>query len=263
MRNFLFCLIISIFVCQTNVTAQDSQTDNLRRSSFHFSFLIPPLSTNGTYFFSTVNDISLNLFIGASAGTNGFEAGSFININKFYMKGLQMAGFMNIAGIKKAGSSQLSEGVQLAGFANINNNQSNLLSFAGFMNIFTSGFKGAAFAGFANIAVHSELSTQAAGFMNITSKGTTNLEIAGFLNVTENVAGAQIAGFANIAKNVKGTQIAGFLNICDSIEGVPIGFINIVKKNGYRKAEFSINENSFIQFSFKLGVKKFYTIFLI
>ena len=58
-------------------------------------------------------------------------------------------------------------------------------------------------------------------------------------------------------------QIAGFINVCDSIDGVPIGFINVVKKNGYRHFDFSISETQYFNFSYKMGVRHFYNIYSI
>jgi len=62
---------------------------------------------------------------------------------------------------------------------------------------------------------------------------------------------------------VKGVQLSGFLNVCDSIDGIPVGFISYVKKNGYRKFEFSASEVSYANFSYKMGVRKFYNIYTI
>jgi len=36
-----------------------------------------------------------------------------------------------------------------------------------------------------------------------------------------------------------------FINICDSIDGVPVGFINVVRTNGYRDFVFSLSETQY------------------
>jgi hypothetical protein len=72
-----------------------------------------------------------------------------------------------------------------------------------------------------------------------------------------------MAGFANIARHVRGAQMAGFLNVCDSIDGVPIGFINVVKKNGYRHFDVSISESQYFNFSYRMGVRHFHNIYSI
>jgi hypothetical protein len=84
------------------------------------------------------------------------------------------------------------------------------------------------------------------GFLNVAGAGTTN---------------AQLAGFINVGHHVKGVQMAGFINIADSLDGIPIGFINVVVKNGYRKFEFSFSETQYANFSYRMGVRKFYNIY--
>ena len=64
-----------------------------------------------------------------------------------------------------------------------------------------------------------------------------------------------------MADNVKGVQVAGFINVCDSIDGVPIGFINIVRKNGYRHFVFSMSETQYFNISYTMGVRKLYNIY--
>ena len=55
---------------------------------------------------------------------------------------------------------------------------------------------------------------------------------------------------------MKGFQGAGFLNICDSIDGVPLAFISVVRKNGYRKLDSQLSEVQYANLSFKMGVKQ-------
>ena len=135
--------------------------------------------------------ISLNLFIGNSGAVDGFELGSFINTDNYYMNGFQGAGFLNVVGGPVTG-------VQLAGFGNV-------------------------------------------------SGGITH--------------GAQLSGFFNVAKEIDAVQVAGFINICDSIDGVPIGVINIVRNNGYRHFVFSMSETQYFNMSYRMGVRKLYSIF--
>ncbi len=73
---------------------------------------MPPYSTNGRDNENIINDVSLNLFTGRSGGVNAFEAGGFLNIDKYFVKGVQLAGFGNIVGDNVSG-------IQLAGFGNI------------------------------------------------------------------------------------------------------------------------------------------------
>jgi hypothetical protein len=201
----IFPLLAIVFLMAQSLSAQEDSTSYDKRP-FQFTFLFPPLSTNGAKNAHIVNDVSLNLLLGVSGGVEKFEAAGFINIDKYYMNGVQLAGFGNTVGGHVSGA-------QIAGFYNVNGSH-------------TSGFQG-----------------------------------AGFVNVAEEVEGAQVAGFVNVAGTVKGFQGAGFLNICDSIDGVPLAFISVVKKNGYRKFGFNISEVQYANFSYKMGVGKLYNIY--
>jgi hypothetical protein len=100
-----------------------------------------------------------------------------------------------------------------------------------------------------------------AGFGNVTGAGPTHFQGAGFFNVAEEIEGAQLAGFINVAGTVKGFQGAGFLNVCDSIDGVPLAFISVVKKNGYRSFGFAVSEVQYASLYYKMGVSKLYNIY--
>lgn len=252
-----------------------SAEDNFKHVPFQFTFMCPPLSTNGLDFYKAANDVSINTFVGISAATNEFEVAGFGNINAYYMNGFQAAGFANITGIL---GHYESSGVQAAGFANIHGNKFNGLQAAGFVNICNefsglqaSGFANANYeanesvelAGFANADLKGNNVIQAAGFANALLDGQCKIQASGFGNVADEVDGIQIAGFINVANKVKGVQLAGFINICDSIDGVPIGIISYVRKNGYRSFEFSISEWAPVQLTYKMGIKKFYNIYSI
>jgi len=251
------------------VHAQGDSTAYERRP-FQFTFLFPPLSTNGARNARIVNDVSLNLFLGVSGGVEAFEAAGFINVDQYYVNGVQIAGFGNTVGGAVSGA-------QLAGFYNVNGSHVNGLQGAGFVNVAGSQVKGAQLAGFVNVAGDSLEGFQGAGFINVADAtreavqmagfgnvaggGQTHFQGAGFFNVAPEVEGAQLAGFVNVAGEVKGTQLAGFLNICDSIDGVPLAFISVVRKNGYRKLGFTASEVQYASLSFKMGVKHLYNIY--
>ena len=236
MKTITTLFLISFLALQT-MQAQDDTTAYERRP-FQFTFLFPPLSTNGARNAQIVNDVSLNLFLGVSGGVEAFEAASFINIDQYYVHGAQLAGFGNTVG----GSAY---GAQVAGFYNVNGTS-------------LTGFQGA---GFINVAGTKVKGAQTAGVINIAGDSLEGFQGAGFINVAEEVQGTQLAGFMNIAGNVKGAQIAGFLNVCDSIDGVPLAFISVVKKNGYRRIGFTASEVQYANISFKMGVKHFYNIY--
>jgi len=236
MKKIFPVLLISILALQ----ALHAQPDSTRyqRRPFQFTFLFPPLSTNGTKNAQIVNDVSVNLFLGVSGGVEVFEVAGFLNVDNYYVNGAQLAGFGNTVGASV-------NGAQVAGFVNVAGDT-------------LEGFQGA---GFINVAGAANKAVQTAGFGNVIGGGTTHFQGAGFFNVAEEVHGAQVAGFLNVAGNVKGAQVAGFLNICDSIDGVPLAFISVVKKNGYRKIGFTASDVQYANLSYKMGVKKLYTIY--
>ena len=300
MKKFVPFILISIFYSGVILAQEDTAAYEHR--PFQFTFLFPPLSTNGVDNVRIINDFSLNLFLGVSGGVDKFEAGTFINIDQYHVNGAQMAGFGNTVG-------GYSNGVQLSGFYNVVGTHVNGFQGTGFVNVAgtsvsggqaagfvnvagagVTGFQGAGFAnvaggnmkggqaagfinvtgdtldgiqgaGFLNIAGASARGVQAAGFGNVSGGGSNQFQGSGFFNVAEQVKGAQVAGFINVAGNVKGIQAAGFINICDSIDGVPLGFINVVKKNGTRNFSFSVSEIQYANLSFKMGVKHLYNIY--
>lgn len=269
-QTLLFTLLFLSFFS----FAQDRNDLDLYRKHFQFSLITPPLSTNGVYFHKTVNDISINTFLGISAGTRAFEVAGFSNINLYYSKGIELAGFANISGILP--SDYNSHGIMASGFANINGNKYTGVQASGFANV-SNAFSGVQAAGFANINLKTESAVQAAGFANATIKadsvfqaagfanialdGEVKVQAAGFGNVAKDVDGVQAAGFMNVARNVKGVQVSGFINVCDSLDGVAISFINIVRKNGYRSIEFSLSDWAPFQATYKMGTKKLYNVY--
>ncbi len=270
MRKSTILVYICLVLGHSFVNAQEDETADLYESPFQFTFMFPPLSTNGIKNAKTVNQVSLNLFIGNSGAVDGVELGSFINTDNRYMKGFQAAGFGNMV----AGPVT---GVQLSGFINVNAGSTGSFQGAGFINVVSGAMDGAQLAGFGNVTGGEAEGAQLAGFFNVAKacnggcqlagftsvngQGNVNAQFSGFCNVAMDVNGVQAAGFANIAGNVSGVQLTGFINVCDSIDGVPIGFINVVRKNGYRRFEFSLSETHYAKFSYLMGVRKLYNIY--
>jgi hypothetical protein len=278
-HNLLFICLLFLIVINLNAQEEEQYESNIR--PFQVTF-ITPLGTNGTESPRIINSFSLNIVAGLNGGVDGFELGGFLNLTGNYVKGFQVAGFGNITG----GNS---EAGQLAGFMNINGGEAAGFQGSGFINIsggraeavqiggFTNisgALKGVQVSGFGNIAketrgvqaggfgnISEQMDgVQISGFMNITGD-MEGVQVAGFLNRTADIEGVQGGGFINIAEKVEGVQIAGFINICDTIDGIPIAPLSIVKRGGYRKFEFWGNETFFMNASFKIGIRHFYTAF--
>lgn len=268
MKKIASLILISFLVIQILPAQEDSP--GYERSPFQFTFLFPPLSTNGAQNARMVNDVSLNLFLGVSGGVEKFEAATFMNIDNFYMNGFQLAGFGNtvgghvsgaqIAGFYNLGGARAS-GFQGAGFVNVAGGSLRGAQAAGFVNVLGDSLEGFQGAGFVNVAGRAKRGVQVAGFGNVMGEGPSHFQGSGFFNVAEEVHGAQVAGFVNVAGTVRGFQGAGFLNVCDSIDGVPLAFISVVKKNGYRRFGFNISEVQYANLSYKMGVSKLYNIY--
>ena len=126
MKKIVPIILISFLAIQS-LHAQGDSTKYERRP-FQFTFLFPPLSTNGAKNAQIVNDVSLNLFLGVSGGVEVFEAATFINIDQYYMHGAQLAGFGNTVGGSVSGA-------QVAGFFNVAGTEVKGAQVAGFVNV--------------------------------------------------------------------------------------------------------------------------------
>jgi hypothetical protein len=189
---------------------------------FQFTFL-PPLSTNGWQNSRTVNNVSVNLLAGYSAGVDGIELGSLVNVVRDSVHGFQAAGLVNATG------------------GNVN---------------------GIQMAGLINAVAGSATGWQAAGLINAVMKPSTLTQSAGLLNIAPTeIHGVQMAGLLNVGGKVYGVQLAGLINIADSVDGISLAPINLVR-HGYHRVEVTANETFPLNASLKLGGSaKFYTYF--
>lgn len=150
--------------------------------------LIYPLSSNGTHAPLDTNKFSFHLLAGVSSVEKGFSFAGLLNTSG-ENQGAAFAGFVNV-------SRGNVKGIQFAGFGNIAKNL-NGAQFAGFLNK-ANTVKGSQLAGFLNIAEKNVSASQLAGFMN-TAADVKGSQFAGFINIAKKVKGIQAAGFINIA----------------------------------------------------------------
>lgn len=217
--------------------------------------------------------------------TNGAQLGGIFNNNRMDVKGVQLAGISNVI-------LDTIKGAQIAGISNVLRGSMHGWQFAGISNYTSESVDGVQIAGISNYTRKDVDVLQVAGVSNI-GKNVNGFQVSGLFNTSRgNVGGWQIAGLANYSKTVrmsqlaglgniasdrvKGAQIAGlfnyskyvdggqigFINIADSVGGIPVGFISIVRK-GYHKIELSAEEILYTNFTYKLGVRRFYNIFTI
>jgi hypothetical protein len=218
---------------------------------FQLSF-VPGLGTHGKMSGQVVNNFSLNVLGGYTAGTNGVEIGGLFNFNKKDARYLQIAGALNSVGGKV-------DGVQIAGVTNTVLQAVSGFQVAGVNNHVSGKFEGFQLSGVYNHVSDSMKGLQLSGVVNFVNGKTTGLQLAGVGNISNSeVKGAQVAGVFNYAKRLKGLQI-GIVNITDSSEGLSIGLINI-SIHGYNKLSFSSNEVVNVNVAYKTGYSKLYSM---
>lgn len=254
-------------------TKQSVQRTNMRnirdtlQRTWQVSF-VPFVGTNHKLSGNVVNDYSVNILGGYSAGTRIVEFGGLFNINSGDVRYAQFGGLFNLnggytEGVQFAGLFNTNFGatkaVQFAGLANVNMEASEGVQFAGLINFSNGLYDGPQFAGLFNLATADVRGVQVAGLFNFSPGRTDGAQIAGLFNVAKEVKGSQVSGLLNIAKNVRGTQV-GFLNIADSVRGVPVGFLSFVNK-GYHQLEVGADELFPVSVALRTGVTGFYNIF--
>lgn len=259
----IFLVTAVFFAGIANMPAKADDDEKVMPLQITFVY---PLGTNGTAAANTINHFSLNLLWGASGGVRGAEVAGLLNITNGTIVGAQAAGLGNIASGNVRGAqiggilntAAAIKGVQAAGIINISSKESNQED-----DEIQTWSTGAQISGLLNIQDHNMKGTQAAGLMNLHAASFQGAQIAGLANNNqEEVKGAQIAGLLNKTKKLSGVQI-GLINIADTVEkGVQVGLINIAQK-GYSTLEIESNESFYTNISYKMGVKRFYSIFSI
>ena len=202
-------------------------------SPFQLS-LTPGLSTHGSLESQVVNNFSLNIIGGSTAGVDGTELGGVFNVNQYDMQGMQVAGVLNVVGGNV-------HGLQMSGGG----------------NVILHNFSGTQLGGIWNTADTLKKGFQAVGVVNRVNE-SNGTQIAGAMNISRGYAGSQIAGGINIANKVKGIQLAGLLNIADSSD-YPIAVLNLIKK-GHKQLSFQIDDSHFLSTQFRSGGRVLYSL---
>lgn len=216
--------------------------------------LLPGIGTQGKLSGEVINNFSLNLLGGYTAGAKGAEIGGIFNIDKENVKGLQVAGVCNMVGGKTAG-------VQVAGVYNSAHDSVQGVQVAGVVNAVSGNVEGVVVAGVFNRVRDDVNGTQVSGVVNVNRGAVTGIQAAGLLNYTRReMTGIQVSGLFNYAQKFKGMQV-GVINVTDSADGYMLGLFNWAK-NGYHKLSVYSNEITHVNLSFKTGNAKLYTTFL-
>jgi hypothetical protein len=247
--------------------------------AFHFT-LFPEIS-DGVFASRANHSVTVNLLIGASSSSHGFEVGSLANFESHEMTGFQAAGLGNVVigdtnGFQAAGLVNVVGGemrfVQTAGLVNVGVGPVRGAQIAGWGNVGAAELSGAQVGGLANFALGETHGAQIAGLFNWSKEEISGAQISGLanwshrmngpqisvVNIADTVSGAQI-GIVNIAGHVSGAQI-GVVNISREIDGVPIGLVSI-EERGRRKIDLWWDSDGSFNGAISLGSRYFYTVF--
>lgn len=211
---------------------------------------VPGLGSHGLMSGQIVNNFSLNVLGGYSAGVNGVEVGGLFNLNKQDAKYVQVGGLFNTVGGDFSGS-------QTAGLVNVVYKNFNGVQVGGLFNRVSDTVRGLQVGGIMNTA-RTVSGLQVGGIVNHVNNKVNGAQVAGIANIVGSTAnGFQIAGVLNKARVLNGVHIAP-VNIADTLNGCAIGLLTIAK-NGYHQVGVYTDENYTTQAFFKTGNKALYT----
>lgn len=297
-ENFATLSLVQKFVPPEAIYAS-SHLNTERIMPVQFSFL-PKMGTNSFVKGLRVNNASFNILAGYSKGLNGAEFGGIANIIQTEVRGAQAAGIANIVlgdvhGIQFSGiyTKDLSNvngfqvsgvhnslqgnisGGQISGVSNIAMKNVNGAQIGGVLNVAQGKLTGAQISGVVNMDSDETAGVQIAGIANISEKSVRGLQLAGIYNESSEINGMQLSSLINLNSNkTQGAQITtilnktktlnglqfGLVNLADTINsGFQVGLVNIVKHGTY-SLEFCHNETFPIDFNFKTGNPKLYSI---
>ncbi len=255
--------VLAATLCQFSAIAQtsvDSSPDSVRRvprpvtfDSFFQLSLIPGISTNGPRAGSYINQVSINILSGLSAGNRIIEIGASNN-NSQGIRGIQVAALTNFVGLKTFSNHSRTEkwalinsgfrvnasGFQAAGLVNYVRNHFNGFQLAGVSNSAADSVKGFQLAGIANTAGRDVDGAQVSGIFNVADANMAGFQISSLFNYTRfrmsglqlavvNKSGATKGKYSTPPTKARGWQV-GILNISSNMHGVQVGIVNIAGK---------------------------------
>lgn len=255
-------------------TLRGLRKNPVRKKTSHVDVgLFPPFSLNSTTK-ASLNNISLNLFLGHSYNLEGLGlalGGSWVD-NRF--EGLQATLGFNHAG-------QSAQGIQLTlGFNNVGGYMAGWQSALGF-NIVGDSFAGAQLSnGFnfvgndsygiqgslgANIALGGFKGIQGTLGVNVVDGPLMGMQISSGINVaTATITGGQLSAGINYAhQRVKGLQVSSLNMARNGIEGAQFGFVNLGRSSTFQLGIINIVEETkgpsigLINYAYKDGILDF------
>ncbi len=200
--------------------AQRIQFSNLKDDVFKGNSqvsLVPGLSTRGLLTGKTRNRYSFNIVAGYTGGTDIFELGGALNIDRGDVKYVQIAGLANVVMGKV-------EGVQAAGAFNMVTENVTGVQLAGCGNFALDTMRGVQLSGAVNIGHKYFYGIQGAGSVNGILGNAQCAQVSGGLNaIYGRLDGIQVGGTLNYAKQIRGMQAAPGLNIVsDTMDAIQL-----------------------------------------
>ena len=229
---------------------------------FEFSFV--PNVSNGLFSSTADHIMGINLLVGSSAYSRGFEFGGLANFESQDVAGFQAAGLANVV----LGNLK---GFQTAGLVNYLGGEARYFQAAGLVNV-SGGLDGAQIAGLGNVSTGASRGAQVAGLFNWAQVDVSGAQVAAafnyggsvtgpqisILNIADTVNGAQV-GVVNIARHVSGTQV-GVINVAEDIDGVPVGLI-AVEAAGRHGVDVWVDMSGTTTAAVSLGNRHWFTVF--
>ncbi|MBB3700149.1 hypothetical protein KMW28_14745 [Flammeovirga yaeyamensis] len=283
----------------TKVDVISNNIEQVETRVFQFTF-VPFLSNTNFLGGSYENRLSINTFVGYSAGVKGLEIGGFVNINRFNMRGMQVGGLVNIVGGNV-------NGFQVGGISNYNLGKVNGVNFGGILNVAKDTVLGIHVGGIADLTLKKTTGIQIGGIVstsveetngiqiggiysyaekfngiqiggitNTTIKNSNGMQMSGIYNYGQKLRGMQVAGISNtVTDTISGVQLAGIYNYAKNMNGVQIGLVNSAKRgknafpiglfawydDGYHSAGIEVDETTWANFYFRSGSRKLYNYF--
>lgn len=183
-----------------------------------------------------INHVSINLLVGYAAKLQGVEFAGWANIETEEVLGFQSAGLINLVGGNAVGAQ-----------------------FAGVGNALAGDLRGVQVAGVMNVVKQHANGIQFAGALNLAGKSSYG-QFSGVVNLSRNVTGFQI-GVVNVARHVRGVQL-GIVNVVEDIQGVPIGLLSFVK-NVPPRLVFWVDEQGQQQLALRTGIRTLYSLLVV
>lgn len=268
-------VFVVVFGLIANLYSQEIKKGYVQASLFY------PIGTSWTKSKDKQFNLSLNLIGGYTGQIKGVELGTFFNINKYNMHGVQL-GLVNVNKGNMKGF-QVGPGVNWIEGEGVGANFSGLFTyqrgrftgfeFSWFVNVNGGDFRGAMGSHLLNYVKKDMYGIQWALGPNVVGGSSRGIQFSWTVNYTRdyfngfqfgpffNYAGTSDgiqAGLINVAKKSGGFQV-GLINYSGDSSVVPIGLVNIVK-GGYNKLEIWSNELNVFNIALKTGGSKVYSI---